>query len=80
MILSLSGETLCKVNLIAKDDVELSQLDYNIMKAKAFVGSFWFKLAAVIAAVLIVAYIVIYAIAAKKRRRKMKRVSGKRRF
>lgn len=78
--LSLSGETLCTVNLVAKDDVELSQLDYNIMKAKAFVGSFWFKLAAVIAAVLIIAYIVIYAIAAKKRRRRTKRVSGKRRF
>lgn len=78
--LSLSGETLCTVNLVAKEDVELSQLDYNIMKAKAFVGSFWFKLAAVLAAVLIIAYIVIYAIAAKKRRRKMKRVSGKRRF
>lgn len=78
--LSLSGETLCTVDLVAKDGVELSQLDYNIMKAKAFVGSFWFKLAAVIAVVLITAYIVIYIAATKKRRRRMKKVSGKRRF
>lgn len=78
--LSLSGETLCTVDLVAKDGVELSQLDYNIMKAKAFVGSFWFKLAAVIAVVLIAAYIVIYIAATKKRRRRMKKVSGKRRF
>lgn len=77
--LSLSGEVLCSVDLIAKDGVELSQIDYNIMKAKAFVGSFWFKLAAGIALVLIIAYVIIYAAAAKKRRRKMKRVSGKRR-
>lgn len=78
--LSLSGETLCTIDLVAKDDVELSQLDYNIMKAKAFVGSFWFKLAAVIAVVLIAAYIIIYIAATKKRRRRMKKVSGKRRF
>lgn len=78
--LSLSGATLCTVDLIAKDSVELSRIDYNIMKAKAFIGSFWFKIAIVIAAVLIVAYIVIYIAATTKRRKRMKRVSGKRRF
>ncbi len=80
--LSLSGETLCTVELTAKDAVELSQLEYNIMKVKAFVGSFWFKLAAAVAAFLIVAYIVIYVLASKKRKRKMKKVSqkGKRRL
>ena len=78
--LSLSGEVLCTMDLIAKDSVELSQLDYNIMKAKAFLNSSWFKLAAVIAGVLIVAYVVIYIAATSKRRKKMKKVKGKRRF
>lgn len=75
--LSLSGEILCTVDLVAKDSVELSQLEYNIMKAKAFVGSFWFKLAVAVAVFLIVAYIVIYVLATKKRKRRMKRVSSK---
>lgn len=78
--LSLSGEVLCTMDLIAKDSVELSQLDYNIMKAKAFLNSGWFKLAAVIAGVLIVAYVVIYIAATSKRKKKMKKVKGKRRF
>ena len=75
--LSLSGEVLCSVDLVAKESVELSQLDYNIMKAKAFVGSFWFKLAVGVAVFLIAAYIIIYVLATKKRRRKMKKVSSK---
>lgn len=75
--LSLSGEVLCTVDLIARDGVALSQIEYNIMKAKAFVGSFWFKLAIVVAAALIVLYIVVYVLATKKRRHKMKKVSSK---
>lgn len=75
--LSLSGEVLCTVDLVAKESVELSQLDYNIMKAKAFVSSFWFKLAVGVALFLITAYVVIYVLATKKRRRKMKKVSTK---
>ncbi len=75
--LSLSGETLCSVDLVAKKDVELSKLEYNIMKAKAFVGSFWFKTAAVTAVILTAAYIVVYVLATGKRRRKMKKVSSK---
>lgn len=80
--LSLSGETLCTVDLVAKESVALSQLEYNIMKAKAFVGSFWFKTAAAVAVFLIAAYIAVYVLATKKRRRKMKKVSpkGKRRL
>ncbi len=78
--LSLSGEVLCTMDLIAKDSVELSQLDYNIMKAKAFLSSGWFKLAIAIAGVLIVAYIVIYIAATSKRKKRMKKVKGKRRF
>ena len=78
--LSLSGEILCTVDLVTKDSVELSQIEYNIMKAKAFVKSFWFKLAVIIAVALIILYIVVYIAATKKRRRKIKKVSGKRKF
>ena len=80
--LSLSGETICSVDLVANKDIALSQLEYNIMKAKAFVGSFWFKMAAGAAAALIAAYIMVYVLATRKRRRKVKRVSknGKRRL
>ena len=75
--LSLSGEVLCSVDLVAKDSVSMSQLEYNIMKAKAFVGSFWFKAAVAAAAVLIVAYVAVYAAATSKRRKKIKKVSSK---
>lgn len=75
--LSLSGETLCTVDLVAKDSVAMSQLEYNIMKAKAFVGSFWFKAAAAAAVILIAAYAAVYILATRKRRRKMKKVSSK---
>lgn len=80
--LSLSGETLCSVDLVAKNDVALSQLEYNIMKVKAFVGSFWFKAAVAAAVLLTAAYITVYVLATKKRRMKMKKVSqkGKRRL
>lgn len=77
--LSLSGEKLCEVDLVAKESVELSKIDYNIMKAKAFVSSFWFKLAAGIAVGLIIIYTILLAVAAKKRKRR-KHVNGKRRF
>ena len=75
--LSLSGQELCTVKLVAKDDVALSQLEYNIMKAKAFVGSFWFKAAVAAAAVLIVLYAAVYILATRKRKRKIKKVSSK---
>lgn len=75
--LSLSGEVICTAELVAKDPVALSQLDYNIMKAKAFIGSFWFKAAAAAAAVLIALYITVYILATRKRRRKMKKISSR---
>lgn len=78
--LSLSGEVLCTLDLIAKENVELSQLEYNKMKAKAFIGSFWFKLAAVIAGILTAAYIVILIIYNKKKKRRMKKVKKNRKF
>ena len=78
--LSLSGEVLCTLDLVAKDDVEMSQLEYNKMKAKAFIGSFWFKLAAVIAGVLTVAYIIIILIYNSKKKRRVKKVKKSRKF
>lgn len=80
--LSLSGEVICSVDLVAKESVELSQLEYNIMKAKEFVNSFWFKAAAAAAVFLIAVYAAVYVLATRKRRRKVKRISknGKRRL
>ncbi|MBQ8826295.1 MAG: D-alanyl-D-alanine carboxypeptidase [Oscillospiraceae bacterium] len=78
--LSLSGEVLCTLDLVAKEGVELSQLEYNKMKAKAFIGSFWFKLAAVIAGILTVAYIAIILIYNRKKKRRMKKVKKNRKF
>lgn len=75
--LSLSGEVLCSTDLVAKDSVELSQIEYNIMKAKAFINSFWFKLAIGIAVFLMILYIVVYILATRKRKKKMKRVSSR---
>lgn len=77
---SLSGEIICSVDLIAKDAVELSQLEYTIMKAKNFINSFWFKLAVGVAVLLIILYIVIYSAATRKRRKKIKKVSNSRKF
>lgn len=78
--LSISGEVLCVLNLVSKSGVELNQLDYNIMKAREFLGSFWFKAAVGIAAAAIILYIVIYINVTKKRRKKMKRLNKKRKF
>lgn len=80
--LSLSGETLCTVDLVANTEITLSQLEYNIMKVKAIVGSFWFKMAVAAAIFLTAAYVAIYILATKKRRMKIKKVSqkGKRRL
>ncbi len=77
--LSLSGEVLFETDLIVKDGVSLSKLEYNIMKAKEFVKSDWFKIAIGAAAALIVFYIIIYIIATKKKKRRSsnKSVSNK---
>ncbi len=78
--LSLSGEVLCTVDLVANQDITLSETQYNLDKAKAFLGSFWFKLAIGIAIVLIILYIVIYIKINSKKKRRMKRVRNKRKF
>ncbi len=77
--LSLSGDVICSVPLTAQEDVSLSQLEYNIYKAKQFVSSGWFIAAVAAAGALIILYIIIYAVAAKKRKR-MRKVKRKRKF
>lgn len=78
--MSIAGEQLCKVDLVANESISMSQKDYNIDKAKAFISSFWFKLAIVVALVLIVLYIILYISVTKKKRRRVKKVRSKRRF
>ena len=76
--LSLSGEVICTVDLAAQDDVTLSQLAYNIDKAKQFVSSGWFIAAIAIAAVLIIIYII--AVAAAKKKKRYRKVKRRRKF
>lgn len=73
--LSLSGQTVCTVDLVAQSDVEISMLAYNFDKAKKFVSSGWFIAAAAAAVVLIIVYAIICAVVGrnKKRSRKVKR-------
>lgn len=78
--LSLNGEEICTVDLVAQESVSLSFIDYNIKMAKNFFGSFWFRLALIILAVLIVLYAVIVLTVSSKQRRKLKRVRRSRRF
>ena len=77
--LTLSGEEICTVDLVAQDDVTLSALAYNIDKAKQFTSSIWFKAALIITAVLVILYIIIVA-ASKKKRKKYRRVKKRRKF
>ena len=77
--LTLSGEEICTVDLVAQDDVTLSALAYNFDKAKQFTSSIWFKAALIITAVLVILYIIIVA-ASKKKRKKYRRVKKRRKF
>jgi Flp pilus assembly protein TadB len=65
---------------VAKEEVERSQLDYSILKARQFINSFWFKLAVCIAVALIVLYVSLFIVLKKKRKRKIKRVAKNRKF
>ncbi len=78
--LSLSGDEICTVSLVAQDDVTMSQLSYNLDKAKKFVSSGYFIAAAAAAGALVLAYIIIYAASHKKKKRRTKRVQKKRKF
>ncbi len=78
--LSLSGEEICTVDLAAQDDVTLSQIAYNLDKAKQFISSGWFAAAAAIAGALIIIYIIIVSVTKKKRKKKYKKVKRRRKF
>lgn len=77
--LSLSGEEICTVDLAAQEDVALSQVAYNIDKAKKFVSSGWFIAGAAAAAALIILYIIIF-IASHRKKKRTKKVKRKRNF
>jgi len=77
--LSLSGEEVCTVDLVAQTDVEISLMQYNIDKAKKFLSSKWFIAAVGIAIGLIILYIIIYALSGKKKKKRRK-VRRKRKF
>ena len=78
--MSISGEPLCEVDLIAMSDINLSLMDYNVALAKQFTKSIWFKLAFVFAGAASILYIVLFIVFTRKRRRKVKRVKTSRRF
>ncbi|MEG0615889.1 MAG: D-alanyl-D-alanine carboxypeptidase, partial [Oscillospiraceae bacterium] len=80
MTLSLSGETLKTVDLVAADGVERSSLKYNLAAAKKFFSSGWFTTGLIIAIILAIIYIILYSALTRKRRRKMKRVKKNRQF
>lgn len=77
--LSLSGDEICTVDLVAQEDVTLSQLARDFDKAKQFVSSGWFIAAAAASAALIVIYIIAVSVANKKKKR-MRKVKRKRKF
>ena len=78
--LRLSGETLTTVDLIARESLERSELDYNIYLAKQFMSSTWFKVGVAAVAALILLYIVVHISVNRKKRRKVKNVRKKRQF
>ena len=80
LTLSLGGEIICNIDLVAGESIERSQLEYSILKAKEFINSFWFRLAVIIAVVLIILYIIMITSLNKKRKRKMKKVTKSRKF
>ncbi len=78
--LTLSGEVVCTVDLVAQNDVEVSMLSYQLAKAKNFLTSGWFTLAIAIFVVLIILYIILCIALRKKRRKKRRKVAKKRKF
>lgn len=82
MELNFAGGNLITVDLVAVNDVERSELKYNLALAKEFFKTGWFKLAIGILIGLIVLYLVIYIVLTKKnrRRRKIKRVNRRKQF
>lgn len=73
--MSISGEPLCEVNLVAMNDISLSQIDYNVALAKKFTDSKWFIRAFIFAGAASVLYIVLFISLTGRKKRKVKKVS-----
>ena len=79
--LSLNGENICTVDLVAQEDVTLSVTEYNKAKIKEFFHSMWFKGAMAAAALMFIIYIAVsLGGGSRKKKKKLKRVRKKRRF
>lgn len=78
--LSLNGEEIASVDLVAQESISLSHVRYNLEKAKEFFGSFWFKAAFGTAILLVVGYVLILVFVAGKKKKKRKKVRRERRF
>lgn len=78
--LTLNGEEIASVDLVAQESVSLSIMEYNAYKAKQFFGSGWFKAAVVIALMLVAAYVTAVVMSGRKKKRRLKRVNKRRKF
>lgn len=79
--LSLNGEDIVTVDLVAQESIALSHWEYNLDKAKQFFGSVWFKAAVIIAVVLVAVYIgVVISANSGKKKRRIKKVRKSRKF
>lgn len=78
--LMLSGVKITSLDLIAANDVERSELKYNLFKAKEFFTSTWFKIGVGVAIGLIVIYIIMFLIYSRKKKIRRKKVNRKRQF
>ena len=78
--LSLNGEEIASVDLVAQESIPLSHVKYNLEKAGEFFGSFWFKAAFGAAVLLVFGYVFVLVFFTGKKKRKRKKVRRERRF
>ena len=67
--LRLGGETLTKVDLIASESVERSQIAYITEQAKSIADTTWFKLCSILLAAMIISLVVLIML--KKRQKRL---------
>ncbi|MCR5805915.1 MAG: D-alanyl-D-alanine carboxypeptidase [Oscillospiraceae bacterium] len=79
---TINGEIITTIDLVAQQDVNLSEFNRTKSKAMNFFASGWFFAAAAISVVLIIAYIVVMLTLDSRRRkkRKVRRVRNRRDF
>ncbi|MBQ4485835.1 MAG: hypothetical protein II936_02375, partial [Oscillospiraceae bacterium] len=79
---TINGEIITTIDLVAQQDVDLSEFNRTKSKAMNFFASGWFFAAAAISVVLIIAYIVVMLTLDSRRRkkRKVRRVRNRRDF